>query len=80
MTDGLMGADRDLTQEVKEKTRKRYDDPGLDKHFLCGCSPYELLSDTKVDKMLPNDGWGKIADIGLARDFQALPQEEKVFR
>merc|ERR1719305_995783 len=77
MMDGLMGADRDLTEDVKQNNRKSYDDPALDKYFLCGCSPYELLSDTKNEKMLPSDGWGKTQDIGLQRDFLALPPDEK---
>ena len=76
-----MGASRDLTEEVKQATRKNYDDPSLDKYHLAGCSPYELLAETKGEKMreLPPQGWSKQRDTGLQRDFLALPQEEKVF-
>lgn len=77
MMDSLMGASRDMTHEEKEKNRKDFDDPSLDKYALVGCSPYVLLSETKNERMLPSEGWGKLADTGLARDFAALPQEKK---
>lgn len=77
MMDGLMGASRDMTEDQKVKTRKSYDDPSLDKYHLCGCSPYELLSETKCERMCPPDGWGKQQDTGLQRDFLALSQEER---
>lgn len=77
MMDGLMGASRDLTEDEKVRTRKDYDDPSLDKYHLCACSPYELLSETKNERMLPQSGWGKQQDTGLQRDFMALPQDER---
>jgi len=77
MMDSLMGSSRDMTADEKVKNKKEFDDPSLDKYALVGCSPYVLLSETKAERTLPSEGWGKLADTGLAKDFQALPQEKK---
>ena len=35
--DGLMGSDRDLTAEEKDKNRRTFDDPNIDTSYLCNC-------------------------------------------
>ena len=40
-------------------------------------SPYHLLADTKSDTMLPRDGWNKVRDDFLRKEWEKLSQEEK---
>lgn len=77
MLDGLMGADRDMTENDKEKNRRTFDDPMVDKAYLIGCSPWELLSETSSEKMLPANGWDLIKDAYLRKEWNKLTQEEK---
>jgi len=76
MMDSLMGADRDSSLEEKEKNKRAFDDPTVDTLYLCGCSPYLLLSDTKSSDLIPGS-WNKIQDVTLKNDWTSLPQEEK---
>jgi len=77
MLDGLMGTDRDMTDGEKEKNRRTFDSPEVDVTYLCGCSPWHLLSETSSEKMLPRGGWNKVHDDFLRRQWVELPQEEK---
>jgi len=76
MLDGLMGSDRNMTGEEKEKNKRTFDSKDVDKTFLCGCSPWVLLGDTKSSTML-RDGWDLVQDNFLKREWDELPQEEK---
>jgi len=77
MLDGLMGSDRDMTVDEKVKNKRSFDDRDVDTSFLCGCSPWHLLSETKSEGMLPKEGWNKTQDDFLRREWEELPQEEK---
>lgn len=77
MLDGLMGSDRNLTEEARELNKRTFDSPEVDVTFLCGCSPWHLLADTNHEKMLPRNGWDKIQDDFLRREWEVLTQEEK---
>lgn len=77
MLDGLMGTDRDMTDVEKEKNRRTFDSPEVDVTYLCGCSPWHLLSETSSEKMLPRGGWNKVHDDFLRRQWLELSQEEK---
>eukprot|EP00656_Telonema_subtile_P050683 TRINITY_DN6632_c0_g2_i1.p1 TRINITY_DN6632_c0_g2~~TRINITY_DN6632_c0_g2_i1.p1 ORF type:complete len:225 (+),score=47.91 TRINITY_DN6632_c0_g2_i1:174-848(+) len=77
MMDQLMGADRDSTQDEKEKNKRSFDDPEIDTLFLCGLSPYALLSETKSAEFVPGTWKKKIQDMTLRNEWMQLPQEEK---
>ena len=72
-----MGSDRDLTEEAREKNKRTFESPEVDVTYLCGCSPWHLLADTNHEKMLPRNGWDKVQDDFLRREWEKLPQEEK---
>jgi len=78
--DELMGKNRDLNDDEKgENTQPSFADESVDKYFLCGCSPYELLKATKSETMpqLSRDGFLKERSEGLRMRWEVLPQEEK---
>lgn len=77
MLDGLMGTHRDMTAEEREKNKRTFDSPELDVTYLCGCSPWTLLSETSSEKLLPRAGWDKVQDEFLRQEWEALSQEEK---
>lgn len=65
--DNLLGEDRDLLPEERTgRSRRAFDDPEVDRAFLCGCSPWVLLAGTKSENMLPRvDGPPLIQDDKL---------------
>ena len=79
MMDELMGRDRDVNLDEKVHTSQNMDDPGLDRYFLCGCSPYELLRGTKSETMPQMDREGFLKDRPEAMKiaWEALSQEER---
>lgn len=77
MLDGLMGSARNMTEDEKVKNKRSFDDRDVDTSFLCGCSPWYLLSETKSEGMLPKEGWNKAQDDFLRREWEELAQEEK---
>jgi hypothetical protein len=79
MMDELMGRDRDVNLDEKVDTSQTMDDPSLDRYFLCGCSPYELLRGTKSETMPQMDREGFLKDRPEAMKiaWEALSQEER---
>ena len=79
MMDELMGRDRDVNLDEKVHTLQNMDDPSLDRYFLCGCSPYELLRGTKSETMPQMDREGFLKDRPEAMKiaWEALTEEEK---
>mmetsp|Transcript_14847 Transcript_14847/g.35229 ORF Transcript_14847/g.35229 Transcript_14847/m.35229 type:complete len:359 (+) Transcript_14847:41-1117(+) len=79
MMDELMGRDRDVNLDEKVHTSQNMDDPSLDRYFLCGCSPYELLRGTKSETMPQMDREGFLKDRPEAMKiaWEALSQEER---
>ena len=57
--DELMGKSRDVPLEEREAHAPKFEDPDVDRYFLCGCSPYELLKGTKSETIpgLDRDGF-----------------------
>ena len=78
--DELMGKSRDVPLSEREAADSwAFDSPDVDKYYLCGCSPYELLKGTKCEVMpqLSRDGYGKERSEGLRERWNALTQPEK---
>lgn len=74
--DELMGKGRDSAAGNNQPT---FDDPDVDRYFLCGCSPYELLKGTKSETMpqLERDGFLKERSESLKSQWDELTQEDK---
>ena len=79
MMDELMGRDRDVNLDEKVHTLQNMNDPSLDRYFICGCSPYELLRGTKSETMPQMDREGFLKDRPEAMKiaWEALSQEER---
>ena len=79
MMDELMGRDRDVNTDEKVDTSQTMGDPSIDRYFLCGCSPYELLRGTKSETMPQMDREGFLKDRPEAMKiaWEALSQEER---
>ena len=79
MMDELMGRDRDVNLDEKVHTSQNMDDPSLDRYFLCGCSPYELLRGTKSETMpqMDREGFLKDRPDTMKIAWEALTEEEK---
>ena len=79
MMDELMGKDRDVNLDDKVQHSQNLDDPSLDRYFLCGCSPYELLRGTKSETMpqMDREGFLKERPEALKIAWEALTQEER---
>jgi len=77
--DELMGRDRDVNTDEKVDTSQTMGDPSIDRYFLCGCSPYELLRGTKSETMPQMDREGFLKDRPEAMKiaWEALSQEER---
>jgi len=77
--DELMGKSRDKTLEDGEGSTPSFTDPDVDRYFLCGCSPYELLKGTKSETMpqLEREGFLKERSEAMKGQWDALSQEEK---
>ena len=56
-----------------------FSDPHIDRYFLCGCSPYELLKGTKSEQLpqLDREGFVKERSEGLRLRWEALSQRDK---
>ena len=53
--DEMMGKARDIPLEERANGGQiTFDDPNIDRYFLCGCSPYELLKGTKSAPKSPS--------------------------
>ena len=79
MMDELMGKDRDVNLDEKEEKSQSLDDPSLDRYFLCGCSPYDLLCGTKSETMpqLDREGFLKERPEAMKIAWESLSQEER---
>jgi len=78
--DELMGKHRDVAlSERSEDQSTNFKDPSLDRYYLCGCSPYDLLRGTKCETMpqLERDGFLKERSEGVRMQWEVLAQEEK---
>jgi len=80
MLNELMGKDRDAPLDERD-TPKEVDfaEKSIDRFFLCGCTPYELLRGTKSETMtqLEREGFLKDRPEALKIKWDNLPQEEK---
>ena len=80
MMDELMGKERDVALEERDMAKEQsVDDPNVDRFFLCGCSPYELLRGTKSESMpqLERGGFLKEHPESLKILWENMPQAEK---
>ena len=79
MMDELMGRDRDVNTDEKVDTSQTMGDPSIDRYFLCGCSPYELLRGTKSETMpqMDREGFLKDRPETMKTAWEALTEEEK---
>jgi hypothetical protein len=80
--DELMGKTRDVPLAERNEDDKAGPDfrsPSIDRFYLCGCSPYELLKGTKSENLpqLDREGFLKERTEGLRMQWEALTQEEK---
>ena len=80
--DELMGKTRDVPLSERPDSKHGKPDfwaPSIDRFYLCGCSPYELLKGTKSETLpqLDREGFLKERTEGLRMQWEALPQEEK---
>mmetsp|Transcript_39134 Transcript_39134/g.96324 ORF Transcript_39134/g.96324 Transcript_39134/m.96324 type:complete len:350 (+) Transcript_39134:42-1091(+) len=69
----LMGKERDVPVDKRENRKMHYYDDEVDKHWLCGLSPYVALRHTKSDL----GAWDKLQDEDAKAEWDALPQEKK---
>ena len=78
--DEMMGKARDIPLEERANGGQvTFDDPIIDRYFLCGCSPYELLKGTKSETMpqLEREGYLKECSEAVKIEWDKLSQEEK---
>lgn len=78
--DELMGKNRNTAKVGDaDSSFQDFNDPSLDKFYLCGCSPYDLLKGTKSETMpgLERDGFLKERSEGMRMRWEVLTQEEK---
>ena len=47
MLDEMMGPERNIDLDKVTGKRRRFDDEDVDRHFLVGCSPYQLFQGSK---------------------------------
>ncbi|KAG8461657.1 hypothetical protein KFE25_001275 [Diacronema lutheri] len=78
MMDSLMGEDRDVPPDQRDSVKRReLGDDDVDRFYLCGCSPYVVLAQTKSESMLPRVDALLVQDERLKAEWDALPQGEK---
>ena len=80
MMDELMGKERDVALEERTDLKEtKFDDSTLDRFFLCGCSPYDLLRGTKSETMpqLEREGFLKERPESMKIKWEGLTQAEK---
>ena len=78
--DELMGKQRDVPLDERDAAKEaNFADASVDRFFLCGCSPYELLKGTKSETMpqLERDGFLRERSEGMKLRWEALPQAEE---
>ena len=78
--DELMGKNRDVAGGHNAMdVEPDFSDPQIDRYFLCGCSPYELLKGTKSEQLpqLDREGFVKERSEGLRLRWEALSQRDK---
>jgi hypothetical protein len=77
--DELMGKTRDVPLNERDTRPPSFADPDVDKFYLCGCSPYELLKGTKSESLpqMERDGFLQQRSEALRTAWMELPQEEK---
>lgn len=77
--DELMGKTRDVPLNERDARPPSFADPEVDKFYLCGCSPYELLKGTKSESLpqMERDGFLQQRSEALRTAWEELPQEEK---
>ena len=75
----MMGKSRDVPLDERDANGPSFDENSVDKYFLCGCSPYELLKGTKSETMpqLERDGYLLERSEAVKIAWDAQTQEEK---
>ena len=79
MMDELMGKERDVALDEREAKVQSVNDPDVDRYFLCGCSPFELLKGTKSESLPQLDRGGFLKDRpeSLKIKWEGMSQQEK---
>ena len=77
--DELMGKTRDVPLSERADAPPSFTDPEVDKFYLCGCSPYELLKGTKSETLpqLEREGFLLQRSEALRTEWEQLSQAEK---
>ena len=88
MLDEMMGPERNIDLDKVTGKRRRFDDEDVDRHFLVGCSPYQLFQGSKknigyLDEFARHAGMDParnsrmVCDEACKAEYEALPQTEK---
>ena len=79
LLDQLMGLDRDLPPDQRTGKKKRFTDPEICKHYLCGISPWYAFKNTRSfgDVYRHLGEYDKVCDDECKRQWEELPQREK---
>ena len=88
MLDEMMGPERNIDLDKVTGKRRRFDDEDVDRHFLVGCSPYQLFQGSKknigyLDEFARHVGMDParnsrmVCDEACKAEYEALPQTEK---
>ena len=88
MLDEMMGPERNIDLDKVTGKRRRFDDEDVDRHFLVGCSPYQLFQGSKknigyLDEFARHEGIDParnsrmVCDEACKAEYDALPQTEK---
>ena len=88
MLDEMMGPERNIDLDKVTGKRRRFDDEDVDRHFLVGCSPYQLFQGSKknigyLDEFARHAGIDParnsrmVCDEACKAEYDALPQTEK---
>ena len=74
LLDQLLGSERDVPQDQRKNTKRHFSDREVCKYALCGCSPYELFSNTKSDL----GAYNKVRPTqAMIDEWNALSEREK---
>ena len=88
MLDEMMGPERNIDLDKVTGKRRTFDDEDVDRHFLVGCSPYQLFQGSKknigyLDEFARHAGIDParnsrmVCDEACKAEYDALPQTEK---
>jgi len=80
MLDEMMGEERNVDLDKVTGKKRHFTDDNVDKHYVVGCSPYQLFRhQAKNEGYLPDVALYRdmICDDALREEYRALPQEEK---